>query len=618
MSLIDLLRKAGTTNLLEESRRFLDTPYDPAGLQRLTGVAPTLRYGDVLKEGLGLLPGTGDAVSAMDAYKAANQGNWGEAAVSLAGLIPFMGSLRVVGKKALGAIPGVEPDMAASMHTKYKDEGGVPQEALQAAIDRRAAMNAQPKTFDKPFSEMSDAEIEAIGKKHGVDFTINPMQSVVDPGTGRSWDIPGGLDGKFSYTDLHRLKAQAYDPNDFSKDFHTALQRKILDAVTPTESQIKDPREMFSRIGFGQMSPGTPLLQNQFLIHKMRPRTMEDLDKLAGYANNKAPTDLDKAEISSAANAIADDYNLGAAATGGMGLRSSASPGWLAATASGMKLAPEFYNKKPSESWQQLAERVGNVTPGLGAKTGSFGVVWQDPSKAATSAIDRHMVREFRDELEQHPEEFQRLSTTQPNLWNKQIEDYRLAKKAGDKLPQTGIPEDAKKVRNYAQLKNQPGYSDWADQRAETDITNRSGGLYRLKSGELNPDMPEHLRNLPFEPKSWWSFGPTYERALGINAKRAGESGLSLFGEQWRVWDPIRGQLEPHEVMYPGLHNLPQLSDPEIMRAYEAQKKAGFASSQGNTKPYNWKDGFVFSLPAMFAIGAARRKEKEDRGPGSS
>lgn len=91
--------KAKDVNLRQSANDYLDTPYDPAGLQKKTGVAPPTRYGDIAKEALSQAPGTGDVLSAMDAYKSLSEGKYGEAALNLAGLMPFVGSLKLKGSK---------------------------------------------------------------------------------------------------------------------------------------------------------------------------------------------------------------------------------------------------------------------------------------------------------------------------------------------------------------------------------------------------------------------------------------------------------------------------------------------------------------------------------------
>ena len=48
---------------------------------------------EVVKGLLGFAPVAGDAISAYDAYDAAKQGNYGEAALNAAGLLPFVPSL---------------------------------------------------------------------------------------------------------------------------------------------------------------------------------------------------------------------------------------------------------------------------------------------------------------------------------------------------------------------------------------------------------------------------------------------------------------------------------------------------------------------------------------------
>lgn len=611
---------------------------------------PWVKYGPgLLHFATGLIPIYGSGRDAVENYQ---QGNYGSAALdtafagldaatlggasALKGLPLFIGAVKaskkakpaiaipegyVKGVKNLSSIPGIEPDMARSMAANKAFKEGVPPEAIQSAADTRAQIRSQPYVGGKPFADMTDAEIEAFGKQHGVDFTVNPMESVVDPQTGKAWDIPGGLNGKFSYTDLHRLKAQAYDPNNFSDAFHAQLQKKMGASVTPND--LND-LEVYNRGLFGLTSPNTPLLQNQFLTHQLRARSMDDLKNMAARLPD-GQQKFSKAQNLDAQNQISNDFKLASTGTGNLGLRSSADLSWQPGFANHILENPEFFRKREGETWQQFTERVGNVTPGLGPKTGSFGLVWQNPLLAETSAMDRHMATKFHPTMAEDPEVVAKWAESHPGLWNDQVARRRdlekeIRKKTADpaelreKLKDLP-PEGAKLIRNYDQLQNSPGFNDWQIGRVKQEVTQNKDVKFRDPKGNIRDVVPEHLRDIPsgWEPTHAWTMGPMYEKMLAENARSAHEQGLGVFAEQWRLWDRIRKQLEPHEVMYPGLHNLPKMSDNELLDAYQAQKDAGFAAN-GGARPYDWKKGFVFSLPAMLAYGLSQRGVQQGSG----
>jgi GNAT superfamily N-acetyltransferase len=71
----------------------------------------------------------------------------------------------------------------------------------------------------------------------------------------------------------------------------------------------------------------------------------------------------------------------------------------------------------------------------------------------------------------------------------------------------------------------------------------------------------------------------SYRSALEINERRANELGVAVFPAQWTLWDRIRGRVEPHEVMFPGLDKLPALNDRQLGEAQKANKAAGYGST---------------------------------------
>ncbi len=437
----------------------------------------------------------------------------------------------------------------------------------------------------KPPSQMSDAELTALGERVGVNLRPSPMLPVKDPVTGREYLIPGGLEQPFSYTDLHQLKAQAYDPNMMSAEFQAQIQKRMLEATTPKNL---DKFEVLNRTMFGMQSPNTPLGQNMFLTARMRARTEDDIEKLAGYTKGKK---LDRAGRRQAEEQMSADYQIGAASKGGLGVRSSVDNTNVSELAAKVQENPEAFIKRPNQTWLQFVERMSNQLRGLSAKTGSFASVWQAPADANISAIDRHMARKFLPDLLDDPDLGPRFRKGTVAAYNR-----------------TGPKKKAKKFEDVPE--------DFKLEQIETQVnTPAAGGKWEVKGGLLNPRVPEHLQDLPYRGgDTFQTVGPIYQKMLDTNAERAKDHGLSLFGEQWRLWDRIRASLEPHEVMYPGLHKLPALSLEDMAQAKKVHSSAGFFGT-GKRKPYDWREGLYWSAPTVGLLGASAAADPSQTPP---
>lgn len=200
-------------------------------------------------------------------------------------------------------------------------------------------------------------------------------------------------------------------------------------------------------------------------------------------------------------------------------------------------------------------------------------------------------------------------------LWNDQLKKTNQLKrkknytKAERDLLATLPPAGSKRVRSYDDILTQPGGDEWDLARVVTDATKHSEPKYRLASGAINPKVPEHLRDLPIEPEKVTLFGPIYNRMLEENQRLAKERGLSVFAEQWRVWDRIRKQVEPHESMHRDISKLPRMSAPELFDAYAHQKQAGFHSSglkrsgERYVSPFDYRKGMAWGTGAAALPG---------------
>lgn len=80
-----------------------------------------------------------------------------------------------------------------------------------------------------------------------------------------------------------------------------------------------------------------------------------------------------------------------------------------------------------------------------------------------------------------------------------------------------------------------------------------------------------------------------------------------MFSSQWMLWDRIRGRLEPHEVLFPGLEKLPRMNMPQMRRARGDLSGAGYMAAEGTVRPLpSASRAAYFSLaPAMAGAGGA-------------
>jgi hypothetical protein len=459
------------------------------------------------------------------------------------------------------------------------DKSPVTTADIDAAVERRQQLLSE--TADrKPVQEMTPEELEAFGGEYGVDTRLTPMETVVDEGTGREWQLPGGLDrGKpLTVTDAAYIKSQAIDPNEMSPEFQARLQEKMLDATTPEPGA---PFEMFNRMMLAQQSSNTPLLGNEFLAMRMRVRTPEDLDRLADQIDWEPGAKVPKSKRAEAEKRIAEAYGIGAGKTGGMGLRSSPDLSALAEMAKLYRKNPDWFEMKPNESWVHYAERMMATQQGLSMKTASFGTVWRDPGKAEISAMDRHMARKFMPEILDDPKLGPEFKRDAIKLWNEQNPD--------------------KKVRTFPQLQKKAG-DKWVYDRVIEVVSSPTKTKYRDTKGNIRDVVPEHLRDLPIDPPGGQVtfMSPYYRKMLESNSKSAHELGLSVFGEQWRLWDRIRRGIEPHEAMHRDAQKLPPMTAPELMTALRTQKQAGFSTPEMDPtkpkrqKPYDYQKGIAW------------------------
>ena len=87
-----LLSQGQGIDLRSSINDYLSEGYDPAGLEKLTGVAPTVKRGDIAKAALGMTD-IYAPMAAVEAYDAAIKGDWKGAGLSALGAMPLVGGM---------------------------------------------------------------------------------------------------------------------------------------------------------------------------------------------------------------------------------------------------------------------------------------------------------------------------------------------------------------------------------------------------------------------------------------------------------------------------------------------------------------------------------------------
>lgn len=458
-------------------------------------------------------------------------------------------------------------------------------------------LDEQPFTFNgKNPNQWTPEEFKQAGDAFGVPNLgpLSPLQTFKDA-AGRDITIPGGLNDKFTYYDLLHLKAQGINAADLPMDLHVPLQQKIMRTMTP-ELPSSDAQN-WSGLMFGMTSPNNPLFPNQLAQSRLRLRDPEMMGQLANMIPWKAGETVPKDVRNAASDAIASQFGLNAASQGGLGVRGSQNYTYPAELAQMFQKDPGFFRKGADEPWSQFVERLSSQVPGLQMKTGSFGSVWQNPAQAGISAVDRHMVNEFEKTggLFPTPEAQSAFEQQAVNRWN------------------NATPERA--VNSFDQLQQQSGYPGFRNKMLLEYVGNAPDPLFRLKSGDINPTIPQHLQDAPWvvEPRRVQTMSEPYQRALDWNAQQAAQQGLPLFPSQWLMWDRIRNRLEPHENMFPGLENMPAMSRDQLREVVAEHNASGHMAytktPEGNlrpTKPWPNPARFgYFAAPAAIGLGGA-------------
>ena len=486
-----------------------------------------------------------------------------------------------------------------------KASGGVvdPQKAIRRAMGIARSMkgdggpsvegtlgqqNQDPVTFmGKQPHELTPAEWAQFGEHHGV-ANMGPSDSAkwrrslqrIKTRSGRTMTVPGGINSTepFSYYDMLHLKSQGIDPNDLDPEVHQKIHDRMISAMQPKgkPSNIQVANQMM----FGMISPNQPLTPNELALQRIMvkgPKDMKTLAEMIPYSyKDDQPASIKKRQEYS--RGITTRLGLHAAERGGLGASGSANYSDIAEFMQKMRDNPEFFTfdptttpgNSPSEKWSNHVGKVINEVRGLSAKTGSLASVWQSPKDAAISAIDRHMATKFKDNVFEDPK--------QQKEWEKKTLDaFNVDRKNKDR------------VKSINDLLNvQGGRGHFVDSILAHVNTLPTAKTRVKKTGEYNPRVPEALRNIGWvsrEPETMSLISGPYVRALEENQRHANAAGQGLFSNQWMQWDRIRGRLEPHEILFPGLEKMPRMSLEQMRRVRDDLSKSGYMAAEGTVDP---------------------------------
>ena len=477
-----------------------------------------------------------------------------------------------------------------------------------------------------------------FGKEFGVRNLgpLSKVSNIVDELGRPLAQIPGGLDGKFTYYDLLWLKTNAVDVKSLPVELHGKLTAKLARTMTPERG---NDVQKFNGILFGMLSPNSPLLPNEFGQARMRFESMDDIRRFAGLL----PDNPTKEQRKAVNQKLKKELGFTSAKSGGLGIGISVDLSNIVIAAKMFAKKPDFFIKKPNESWANFVDKLTTQVGGLGTKTASFGGVWQDPLMAGISAMDRHMARAFSEELLNNPEIRGRFEGMVVKRFNdltakskktSQKADAKIRRAKTDKAKAKAIEDKQDAMQNLpdptalkaetlddvlgqAEVFGADRIKDFVNEAVFAAMGSRKA-KYLVKGGAVNPKLPESLQGVEWveQPKDFQVMSDAYRLALEINAKRAKEIGIEVFPSQWTLWDRIRGRVEPHEAMFPGLEKLPALNDRQLAAAYAANKQAGYARNVKAGQEWKRKSSLApsslaYFTPAVLAAGAAASATEE-------
>ena len=580
---------------------------------------------------------------------------------------------REEGRQELGAVR-----QAGDVRFMPAEEDAARKQVAES-LPRRASFEAQGVTRDeggniffkgKEPKDWTPTEFEEYGKAFGVP-NLGPLSEIANIPSdvaGNPARIPGGLEGKFTYYDLLWLKANPVDVANLPETTHAKLTAKLASTMAPTPGEKVSS---FNSIVFGMLSPNAPLLPNEMGQSRLRFGSMEDVRKFA----NLYPENPTKENLKELNQRLKKELGFISAGKGGLGIAITADISNIVNAARLFTKNPDFFVKKANESWADFVDKLTTQVKGFGTKTGSFGSVWQDPLKASISAMDRHMARIFGQELLGNPELRKRFEGIVVDRFNSMLKKSKEATSAfnrrlknaeekGKRIVELNKNDEQTlkklKAKNDKRIKSikaemastLDSLPDPTATRAKTidDVLGQAQiyGADRVqkfvneavfaamgsrkatllaKKGGINPNAPEYIKSVDWveTPKDFQVMSDSYRSALEINERRANELGVAVFPAQWTLWDRIRGRVEPHEVMFPGLEKLPALNDRQLGEAQKANKAAGYgttpeAGEKWKRRQIDSPSRLAYFMPAggekIYGQTAEQSGRRGDRGEG--
>lgn len=535
---------------------------------------------------------------------------------------------RIIAKDAKFSLYAPDGQRVGIYDTQAAAEAKAGKMEVANALPRRQSVSTEEISRDqegnirfkgKEPKDWTPEDFADYGKAFGVD-NLGPLSEIRKVSTGLDGDntnIPGGIEGKFTYYDLLWLKANPVDVAKLSEGVHAQLTAKLARTMAPEPTNAV---QKFNGIVFGMLSPNAPLLPNEFAASRLRFGSMDDIRRFANLQPEN-PTAENKKKLNAELKKL---LGMTSADKGGLGIGITADLSNIVNTARLFLRKPDFFVKRADESWGTFVDKVATQVKGLGTKTASFGGVWQDPLNASISAMDRHMARIFGQQLLGDKQLRARFEGIIVDRFNKLLSeakstsnklDRKIAKakseKARSKLEQEKMEKlanlpDPTAVRSktlddvlgQAEIFGEDRVRAFVNEAVFAAMGGREGKLITAK-GTVNPKAPENIRAIEWveTPQKFKVMSEAYRAALEMNAKRAKDMGVEVFPAQWTLWDRIRQRVEPHEVMFPGLEKLPALNDRQLGAAFEANKVAGYGITpeQGQT----WRRGAVNSPSAL-------------------
>ena len=427
---------------------------------------------------------------------------------------------------------------------------------------------------------------------------------------------PAGFDGKYSLGDQYRILAEGLDPNRMPVDDYWAMQTKKVASVDPENYRggLTD-NQVYNALMFGLTSPNNPLDPNLMAVNRLRATSPEDVSfmadqipwnysnkserlkeltkdwkpkkfkdvaaskksgktkmntywvdgdgnpvrafgKLQEYRKTKEGDNRETVIKAQYSSKIQDAFGLQAEGRGGIGAGGSAVYTNLAEFAQMFRDNPQFFRQRADEDWVDYTQRLSAQMEGLGYKTASMADVWTSPAAAQIAPVDRHMARMMTDKTPSWQEEMVKQ-------WN---------------------AKNPNKVSTYEELQQTRGGRGFISENAMNyAYMPKQSMTYRMASGELNPRLPEKVRDTQFftDPEKVEIIPERYAEVIrNIGQVRPGQE---IFPSQWGTWDLIRKRNAPHQVMNPAIENYPRMSSDQMQRVRQKYSDNSFLTYADDT-----------------------------------